>query len=157
MTTDEIAAVIARKRRVHPELTHALSWCDFLRICERERVQVRVRQGTMARPGLLVPYLGEWTIIISGTAPPRRHTYIGVHELGHLWLHHDRSAERWERVYNMDYDWSDDPREDDAELFASLVLMGPRQQRAVVRDPRAESHLRFALRTIRRVPRGPRP
>ena len=57
--------------------------------------------------------------------PFRRLTYRAAHELGHLWLHHDRRHERSERVYNMQVEWRDDPHEGDAELFASLVLMGP--------------------------------
>jgi hypothetical protein len=73
------------------------------------------------RPAQLVPYLGAWAIFISSTAPARWHTYYGAHELGHLWLHHDRTSERWERVYNMAHDWEADPREDDAELFATIV------------------------------------
>jgi hypothetical protein len=54
----------------------------------------------------------------------------------------------------MDTHWPDDPREDDAELFAALVLAGPTRARAML--PEAETHLHFALRTIGRVPRGPR-
>lgn len=153
LTVAAIAQVIAAKRETHPELARPLTWPGLLRICERERVYVRVRKSGTARPAQLVPFLGEWTIIISGTTPFRRHTYLGAHELGHLWLHHDPLHERAERVYNMDAHWPDDPREDDAELFASLVLMGPTRARPhLIRE--AETHVQHALRTMRRVPRG---
>ena len=133
LSVQQIASVIEKKRVFHPELARALTWAGFQRICAREGVALRVRKERMARPAQLIPFLGEWTIVISKGAPGRRHTYLGAHELGHLWLHHDRTAERWERVYNMDTDWADDPREDDAELFASLVLMGATRARMIAR------------------------
>jgi Zn-dependent peptidase ImmA (M78 family) len=154
MSVDQVAAVIERKREQHPELARALAWPAFLRICEREGVTVRKSKGRIPRMAQLVPYAGAWTIVLNRHAPERRHTYLGAHELGHLWLHHDSAAERWERVYNMEPNWPDDPREDDAELFASLVLMGPRTARPFTGA--AETHLEFVLRTTRRIPRGPR-
>lgn len=157
MTPDEIAMLLSRKRRTHPELARPLSWPAFQRVCEREGVRLRRSPEAMPRPAQLVPYLGRWTILFNRDAPSRRLTYYGAHELGHLWLHHDRSHDRWERVYNMDTYWANDPREDDAELFASLVLMGPKRSAPHLIDPRLETRLQFALRTIRRVPKGPRP
>jgi hypothetical protein len=58
----------------------------------------------------------------------------------------------------MDTQWGDDPREDDAELFASLVLAGPARSRAMVPLPECETALQHALRTLRRdqLRRGPR-
>jgi Zn-dependent peptidase ImmA (M78 family) len=156
VTPDEITRVLAAKRQIHPELARALSWPAFQRICEREGVRLRRSPEPMPRPAQLIPYLGRWTILFNCDAPHRRLTYYGAHELGHLWLHHDSRFERWERVYNMDTYWANDPREDDAELFASLVLMGPTRAKPYSGDPRAESALQFALRTVRRIPRGPR-
>lgn len=129
LSIEQVTAVIERKRTVHPELTRALGWSGLLRICERERIRVRRSTEPIGRPAQLVPFAGRWTILLNRLAPPRRHTYLAAHELGHLWLHHDRLHERWEQVYNMDTHWADDPREDDAELFAALVLMGPRHLR----------------------------
>jgi Zn-dependent peptidase ImmA (M78 family) len=122
-----------------------------VRICDREGVTIRKSAGRMPRMAQLVPYAGAWTIVLNKEAPLRRHTYLAAHELGHLWLHHDPQHDRAERVYNMGQHWPDDPREDDAELFATLVLMGPR------RAPRkaAETRVQHVLRTLR-VPRGPR-
>jgi Zn-dependent peptidase ImmA (M78 family) len=154
LSVAQIARVIDRKRETHPELARALTWPAFLRICEREDVTVRKSRAPMPRMAQLVPYAGAWTIVLNCAAPLRRHLYLGTHELGHLWLHHDRAgAERWERVYNMEQHWPDDPREDDAELFAQLVLMGPQLFGPDRR--RAETHVQHALRTMR-VPRGPR-
>ena len=154
MNVDEIGRVIARKRGRHPELSRPLTWPALLRVCEREGVVVRVSRVRMPRQAQLIPYAAAWTIILSGDAPARRRTYLGAHEMGHLWLHHDPLHDRAERVYNMDTHWPDDPREDDAELFAALVLMGPARARPHVSH--VETHLQFALRTMRRTPRGPR-
>lgn len=140
LSIEQVTTVIERKRETHPELARALTWPGLVRICDREGVRIRVSPAPIPRRAQLVPYAGRWTILISKGSPARRHTYDAAHELGHLWLHHDRTAERWERVYNMDTHWADDPREDDAELFASIVLMGPRHLRAytghLARGPR---------------------
>jgi hypothetical protein len=154
LSLEQISAVIDAKRAVHPELARPLTWPGLERICMRERIRLRVSPEPMPRPAQLIPFLGRWAILLSRAVPYRRHTYLAAHELGHLWLHHDRGHERWERVYNMDSNWADDPREDDAEVFASLVLLGPRSSRPFI--PEAETHVQHALRTMRRVPRGPR-
>jgi hypothetical protein len=153
---EAISAVIARKRETHPELARALTWPGLSRICEREGVAIAFQP--LPRAAQLVPYLGRWAILINKDEPYRRHTYRAAHELGHLWLHHDVQHERSELVYNMDTQWGDDPREDDAELFASLVLAGPARSRAMVPLPECETALQHALRTLRRdqLRRGPR-
>jgi Zn-dependent peptidase ImmA (M78 family) len=154
LSAELVQRVIAAKRVTHAELSRALTWPAIQRICEREGITIRRSTAAMPRPAQLVPFAGGWTILLSRDAPPRRLTYLAAHELGHLWLHHDRQHDRTEIVYNMDAHWPDDPREDDAELFAALVLAGPTRARAMV--PEAETRLQFALRTVRRVPRGPR-
>ena len=158
MKIEEIAAVIDRKREHHPELARALTWPGLSRMCAREGVRLRTSREPLPRPAQLVPFAGRWAILLSRDAPFRRHTYLAAHELGHLWLHHDSTAERWERVYNMEIGWYDDPREDDAETFASLVLAGPTRARAMVPLPEHETALQFALRNLRRdqLRRGPR-
>jgi Zn-dependent peptidase ImmA (M78 family) len=150
-TAEAIQAIIAAKRQLHPELARALTWTGVQRICEREGVILRKASGPTPRPAQLVPFAGAWTILLSRDVPQRRYTYLAAHELGHLWLHHDAAAERWEHVFNMDVNWPDDPREDEAETFAALVLAGPTRARAML-PPEAESHLAFALRTVRRTP-----
>lgn len=152
MNVEAIAKVIARKRALHPELARHLTWPGLQRICAREGVSIRVSKTRVPRQAQLVPYAGSWTIILSPDAPPRRHTYLGAHELGHLWLHHDATCDRWERVYNMDADWYADAREDDAELFASLVLM-ERRSAGHFLAPEQETALQHALRNVGRFPR----
>ena len=153
LSIHQINREIDRRRETHPELSRALTWPALQRICAREEIAIRVSSGHMPRLAQLVPCFGAWTILLSKDAPMRRHTYLAAHELGHLWLHHDRQHGRSERVYNMAEHWPDDPREDDAELFAQLVLMGPQLFGPDRR--RAETHVQHVLRTMR-VPRGPR-
>src|SRR4051812_42207289 len=108
MSVSAIKAVIDQKAERHPELARALTWPGLVRICAREDVAIRKSRGRMPRMAQLVPYAGGWTIVLNREAPERRHTYLAAHELGHLWLHHDRAgAERWERVYNMEQNWPD--------------------------------------------------
>lgn len=156
MNTESIAEVIARKREVHPELARALTWPGLERICAREGVRIAFQP--LPRAAQLAPFLGGWAILLNSDLHFRRHTYFAAHELGHLWLHHDPKHDRAERVYNMDAAWANDPREDDAEMFASLVLMGPTRARPHIPlvQGEHESALHFALRTMRRVPRGHR-
>lgn len=120
MTPDAILAVVRAKAAVHPELSAPLTFDGLRRILAREDVALLI--GQCERPAQLVQYWGRWHIVVDEAVPRRRHLYYATHELGHLWLHHDGTAERWERVYNMD-DWEGpDPREDDAELFVTIVL-----------------------------------
>lgn len=122
MSPEQIAEVIAAKRQVHPELARPLRWPGLQRILAREDVGLFVVPMPAHFNAQLVPYLDSWSILINSTLPARRHTYFAAHELGHLWLHHDRYFERWETVYHMSHTWEADPEEDDAELFASMVL-----------------------------------
>lgn len=123
MDIDQIRAAIARRADDHPELRAPLRWTGLQRILIRERIKLYVT--ALPRPAQLCSYLGGWAIFVNSSEPPRRHTYYAAHELGHLWLHHDATCERWETCFNNDVDWPDDPREDDAELFATMVLQGP--------------------------------
>lgn len=123
MTEETIAAVLAAKREQHPELAAPLRWPGFRRLLARENIALYVR--ALGRPAQLVNFDGAWAILINANTPPRRHTYFGAHELAHLWLHHDPLCDRAEVCYNMDTDWPDDPREDEAEFLAACLLGGP--------------------------------
>ncbi len=152
MTPEQILAAIHSRTSRHPELRRPLGWNGFKRICERERIQVFRRP--LPREAQLVPFLGAWAILLNSELHPRRNTYFGAHELGHLWLHHDRTCERWERCFNLDVEWRDDPREDDAELFAMMVMQGPSFGSAFT-DPHAplrERLERVPSRPIRMIP-----
>ena len=126
MTPEAIRAVIDRKREQHPELGAPLRWDGLRRILAREDVGLLTAQLPRGANAQLVQFMGAWSIVLSADAPPRRHTYYAAHELGHLWLHHDRTCDRGECVYKMDDAWVDDPQEDDAEVFAACLLGGPR-------------------------------
>lgn len=124
MDLEAIRAVVREKSAIHPELLAPLTLRGLRRILEREDVEFIVRP--LPRPAQLIPFLGGWSIVVDSRRPERQHVYLGAHELGHLWLHHDVHFDRWEtRVYNMGDAWEPDPKEDDAELFATLVLQGP--------------------------------
>jgi Zn-dependent peptidase ImmA (M78 family) len=120
MTADEILCVVRAKRDTHPELSEPLTYATLRQILARE--DVVLLHGACERPAQLVQYWGRWHIVIDTDVPRRRHLYYATHELGHLWLHHDPTAERWERVYNTDYWEGPDPRENDAETFCAIVL-----------------------------------
>lgn len=120
MTPDAIVAIVREKAVIHAELRAPLSYAGLRAILAREHVGLVV--GDLPRPALLMQFGGKWSIIVDASVPKRRHLDYAAHELGHLWLHHDPTAERWERVYNMD-DWiGPDPREDEVELFCTIVL-----------------------------------
>lgn len=120
MTPETILEVVKRKAELHPELRRQLGWTEVRRICARENIGLFV--APLPRPAQLVQFDGAWSILLDDSQSRRRHTYFAAHELGHLWLHHDATAERWERVYNMD-DWEGpDPREEDVETFCNIVL-----------------------------------
>ena len=154
MQSGEITAVLERKRELHPELARPLTWPGLERICGREGVRIAFQR--IPRDAQLVPFLGGWTIVLNKDLHYRRHTYRAAHELGHLWLHHDLQHDRTERVYNMDTDWPDDPREDDAELFATLVLSGPHRANAwtkgIAACPPQRPSAEAPTRRIARVP-----
>lgn len=125
MTLDAILQAISERQSIHPELARPLGWHGLHRLLAREGIAVST--ASIPEPAMLVQYRGQWTIILNVDLPPRRHMWAIVHELGHLWLHVDRSApERWERVYHLHEGTGPDDREDDAEMFAACLLGGPR-------------------------------
>lgn len=134
MELDEIRAVVREKTKTHPELGEPLTYGALRRVLEREHIGWMVR--AIPRPAQLVPYLDTWTIVVDVRQSERQYAYLGAHELGHLWLHHDRFFDRTEtRVYNMSESWNADPEEDDAEIFATMVLAGPNPEQWTPLDP----------------------
>lgn len=123
MKDHEIYAVLAAKRFVHPELHRPLTWKGLQRICAREDVGIYVRPH--AEAAQLVVYDGGWGIIVDSRLPARRHTAWAAHELAHLWLHVDRADGRHAAVFNLSGYEGPDPREDDADFLATLLLGGP--------------------------------
>jgi hypothetical protein len=115
-----VETALAELRERHPELRARPNWSALLTVLRRDGV--RLRRAPIPSYGRLVGFLGEWTILIGEHAPRPRWMYIVLHELGHLVLHHDRGAERWEPCLNFGYDVGPDPREHDAELFAAMIM-----------------------------------
>jgi hypothetical protein len=122
MQTSEILRIIDAKRESHPELDRPLTWPAVQRILARERVRLYVQ--TLPNPARLIRFGQRFAIAINSDAPVRRHTYFAAHELGHLWLHVQNEPDTGVVCFHMDREWHADPREDDAEYFATVLLNG---------------------------------
>lgn len=121
---EQIDRIVAAKRRAHRELRAPLTWAGFREICGREGIVVTL--ADVERPGCIFGFDGSWTILLSNRGV--RQLHYGAHELGHLWAHIDQEPlGRFEATYYMDTGWPDDPREDEADYVAALLLMGPSQ------------------------------
>lgn len=119
---EQLAQIVRAKAAVHPELRQPLDWSGFLRVCDRENVLVVL--ADTVRPASLFAIDGQWVIIVEKEGVRQLHP--GAHELGHLWAHVDQGPlGREELTYHMDTAWPDDPREEEADHIAMLLLMGP--------------------------------
>jgi len=120
----ELRAVLDAKRTIHHELAAPLTLPSLRRIAAREGVELLARPH--ARMGELLPLLGRWTIIIDSSQPKLAWKIIGAHELAHLWLHVDPFFSRSEiAVYDASPPWYDQVREEEADVFAELLVRGP--------------------------------
>lgn len=124
MALARLLALYEAKRAAHPDLARGLTWHGLRRVCERECV--RLLPVPIVEEAQLVVFDGDWTILVNTELPPRRHTYFAAHELGHLWCEVDAGEGRRTAIYNFSDYAGDDPREDDAELLATLLCQGPR-------------------------------
>jgi hypothetical protein len=128
MTDEQILAIVRSKREIHPELARPLGWNGFRRILAREDISLVVT-AMAKRDAQLICFDGQWAILLNSNSCPRRHLYYGVHELGHLWCHHDPPAARDRSGYTTcRKEGDEDPREGEAELFCVYVLGGRRFQ-----------------------------
>lgn len=112
--------VLDAARASHPELGRPLTWNGARSICRRLGVPIVV--APMPRPAKLIAPLGSPVILLDAGTPPRRHTSFLAHELAHLFLGHLEMGPVW----HMEPCWPDDPREDEAEVLAMLMLGGPK-------------------------------
>lgn len=123
-----VASVFNEKKLRYPKIGRAPS-LKYLTgvVLPAERVSLRV--APLPNPAQLYNFRGEWTILLNSreTNPARKRWFI-VHELAHLWVHHDPVARRHEIVYSSQNYENDDPREADAELFCMLAFGGPRPE-----------------------------
>lgn len=118
MPVDRVARIVEAKRSRHPELRGPVSYEDLRRVCEREGIVVL--HGPLPFSGAAISHRGRHAILLDRRHNPRRETYALAHELGHIWMH----AEEEPVIYHMEEPWPDDPREDEAELVATMLLQG---------------------------------
>lgn len=118
MRGDRVTRLVEAKRKRHPELRQPVSYQDLRTVCEREGI--RVMHGPLPHSGAAISHAGRHVILLDPRRAPRRETYALAHELGHIWLHADEESV----IYHMDEPWPDDPREDDAEQVATMLLQG---------------------------------
>lgn len=129
MRRQALEALIAEKAHAHPELARALTLRTLKLILERERIRCYVRPSPI--PARLVPFAGAWAIVLDkGMSDPER-LLCAIHELAHLWAHHDVLLERWETeaVDRSDREWSL-IQEAEADYVTELLVRGPSKPRA---------------------------
>lgn len=123
---EQLEQIVRAKRRVHPELRQPLDWSGFRAVCAREGIVVEL--ADVQRAACLFCVDGTWVIVIRQDGV--RQLMPGAHELGHLWAHVDQEPlGRYEATYYMDSEWADDPREEEADHIAGLLILGPGKQR----------------------------
>ena len=120
MNQSAIDALIADLRLLHPELQQPLTWETMSLILRRERIALL--KLPLQHDAQVISCDGVSVIAINSNASVRRHTYFAAHEWGHIKLHF---REPGEIVYHTSACWPDDPREDQAEYFATTLLLGP--------------------------------
>lgn len=119
---EQLERIVRAKRRVHPELRRPMDWSGFKAVCAREGIHLAL--ADIERAACLFCIDGNWVIAIRQEGVRQLHP--GAHELGHLWAHVDQEPlGRYEATYYMDTEWADDPREEEADHIAALLIMGP--------------------------------
>lgn len=120
----EIIRCVEQKRAMHPEFRSRLTKAGLKAALAREGVRIRVRRhGRLAQ---LVPLPAGWTIIIEAQTTDSERLMLAAHELAHLYLHHDPFFARHEtEVYDVSPPWYDAVREEEADVFAELLVRGP--------------------------------
>lgn len=112
----------------HPEIARPCVWDDFVRICERERVVVRVVRLPKGESGRLVRADPHVFIQLSEHLSRAERTVVGFHELAHLWRDDPGVA-----CYYSDHaDTS--PGEDFCDVFAWAVTSPARQYVKGIRE-----------------------
>lgn len=110
-----IRRILRRQSRHYPELNRRPGYRELLHICHAEGVTV-VRDERLPTAGALVYCLDSWTLFLSSKLAFSLVPATMVHELAHLWCH------TGSEVYTTSIE--DDPREEEADYFVSLVY-GP--------------------------------
>lgn len=133
-------------REVHPELALPLNWGRLERVLARERVQLmRAPIEGKAHVVGVPPY---FVIVINSSTPARYQARHAAHEYAHIRLHFSQPGETERQLAPCR---REDPREWEAELFATLLMLGPA---ATIEHPDAA---RLADRIVAHAVRTSRP
>lgn len=124
MRVAAIDAVIAELRSVHLELQQPLTWDGISAILAREGIPLL--RLPLVHDAQVISCDGVSVIAVNSNGNPRRQTYYVTHEWGHVKLHFRDAGEI---VYHTSACWPNDPREDDAEYFATRLMLGPQVDR----------------------------
>ncbi|MDB4906343.1 MAG: hypothetical protein JWO05_1127 [Gemmatimonadetes bacterium] len=131
MRRNSVPAFVQKMQRLHPELERVVLWDDFLRICEREEVIVRI--VPLTRPARLVRYGRRVCIQLNKAISDRTlRTRYGMHELAHFWR-----DDPGEPCYYAEEEAVASRSEDFADVFAWLVTSPASNP---LRDPQLEIH-----------------
>lgn len=107
--------------RVHPELKRPVGWVEFIAICQRESITVRVRDLGGGQAAELVRLWGRVFIVINENTEKKERAQLGMHELTHYWRDDPKMP-----VYYATADWRNSPEEDFANVFSWMVTTTPR-------------------------------
>lgn len=115
-----VVAAVEDARQRHPELQAPLRWRSLVQIFDRERIILR--RLPIASNADVLGFDGIFVVTINSEAIHRNHTRYAAHEYGHIHLHFDDVGEV---AKNLSPCQRGDPREIEAELFATMLLIGP--------------------------------
>lgn len=116
-----VLAAVKEARQRHPELRVPLTWRRLQQVYDREGILLkRLRIDANAD---VLGFDGIFVVTINTDAPVKRHARYGAHEYGHIRMHLNRSGEIEK---NLSPCQRGDPREFEAELFAALLIIGPK-------------------------------
>lgn len=80
-----VPALVRRLAVRHPELERPCVWDDFVRICEREQVVVRVVDMPPKQRGRLLRVGSRVFLRLNRCLSRDERTVVGFHELAHYW------------------------------------------------------------------------
>lgn len=108
---EDVVQFIRRMAERHPELAHPVVWDDFVRMAQRDGVNVRTLP--LSRPARLLRYGQQVCIQLNRDLNRSARTVYGMHELCHVWRDDPGQA-----CYHADDEAMLTPSEDFADLFS---------------------------------------
>lgn len=115
-----VIAAVEALREQHPEFAGPAKPRAVWRVLQREGIQVR--RGRIRRKGRSSKFGGDAVITLRSDLPSRETWKYALHEYGHVRLHF---PEHGEFEKHLSPCRAGDPREDEANLFALLLALGP--------------------------------